>query len=85
MTAISRVCGRVGRGGRQEANMVPDVMPALKQKGQVDIKNAKKETVWRALHKRRNIGAKTQQIATLCASKTTFEAGVNSQGLKAIV
>lgn len=29
----------------QEANMVPDVIPALKQKGQADIKNAKKETV----------------------------------------
>lgn len=67
----------------QEANRVPDVIPALKQKGQIDIKNAKKESVWRALHKRRNIGAKTQQTATLCVIKTTFEAGVNSQGLEA--
>lgn len=82
MTEILRVCGRVGRGGRAGSKQGPRCDTCTETEG-ANIKNAKKESVWRALHKRRNIGAKTQQTATLCVIKTTFEAGVNSQGLEA--
>lgn len=72
MIEISRVCGRVGRSERAGSKYGPRCDACTETEGEVDIKKAKREAVWRVLHNRRNIGAKTQQTATWCVIKTIY-------------